>query len=188
MGARNDAMNPPRFTLATTVTGDAAAGLTVSGESDIATVGRFETVLHGIPTNPGRTRVVLDFAPLAVVDVNGVSALHIARHTAKRRGIARTVTTCRDIVRRTLDITGPYRHLTRNRAATRPASPEHPTVNPHRLAGGELRSQWRCLVRTTIDDHGFGERFPRGGAAGLTIPPLAGWELTEPRLEHGRWR
>jgi anti-anti-sigma regulatory factor len=132
MGARNATMNPPRFALATAVTGDAAAGLTVSGESDIATVGQFATVLHGIPTNLGRTRVVLDFAPLAVLDVNGFNALHIVRHTAQRHGIARTVTNCRDIGRRTLEITGPYRHLTHNRPATRPAaSPGHAPVNQH---------------------------------------------------------
>jgi hypothetical protein len=85
MGARNDTMNPPRFALATAVTGDATVGLTVSGEPDIATVGQFATVLQGIPTNLGRTRVVLDFAPLTVLDVNGVSALHIVRHSPAAR-------------------------------------------------------------------------------------------------------
>ncbi|MCW2638280.1 MAG: Anti-sigma factor antagonist [Dactylosporangium sp.] len=144
MGTESQTLNPPRFVLTTAVIGDTAVRLTVGGELDIATVSKFETVLHGILTTLGLTRLVLDFAQLTFLDARSITALHIARHTAQRHGIALTVTNCRDIVRRTLEITDLYGHLTQNDADTpHVASPGYATVSRRRLAVGYVRSGTR---------------------------------------------
>jgi anti-anti-sigma factor len=114
MNARHDTLKPPRFALTTAVIGDVAVGLTVRGELDIATVGHFEAVLRGVLAKPGLTRLVLDFAPLTSLDARSITALHLAHNTATRRGIKITATNCRAIVRRALEITGMYGHLTQN--------------------------------------------------------------------------
>ncbi|GAA1825798.1 STAS domain-containing protein [Planosporangium flavigriseum] len=120
MDTGHDTLKPPRFALSTTIIGDTAViddvavGLTVRGELDIATVGQFEAVLQGVLGKPGLSRLVLDFAPLTFLDASSITALHFAHHTAQQRGITLTATNCRAIVRRALEITGLYGHLTNN--------------------------------------------------------------------------
>jgi anti-anti-sigma factor len=114
MDAGHDMTTGPGFALSTAVIGDMAVGLTVGGELDIATVDTFEAVLHGVLAKPGLARLVLDFEPLTFLDARSITALDTARRTAQRRGIAFTATNCRQIVRRTLEITGLYPHLVHN--------------------------------------------------------------------------
>jgi anti-anti-sigma factor len=145
MGAPNDTANPPRFVLTTAAVGDTTVALTVAGEIDIATVGRFETVLREVLARGGLSRLVLDFAALTLFDSSGISALHTARHVAQRLGVSLTVANCNEIVRRTLEITGLYQQLTSNGAAPQRATGPGLTMPSQRrlVAGGRLRSRAR---------------------------------------------
>ncbi|GII25856.1 STAS domain-containing protein [Planosporangium mesophilum] len=119
----------PPLDLALTETADTELTLTAHGRLDADTVDDLTEAFQVVLTQPGLTRVLLDFGALTSVDSSGVAALAAAPEQAQRHGVAVTIVSCGAEVRRALELSGVYEHLT-----------QAPTGAPHPRLPGPRRS------------------------------------------------
>lgn len=108
MAASDGTAEPAEFTISTPDfdteirAADGWTVLTVGGEVDLATVGRFREGLHEAQGSP---RVLVDLSELTFIDSSGINALVAAYHRIPTHGELRVVG-LRPNIRKVFEITG----------------------------------------------------------------------------------
>jgi anti-sigma B factor antagonist len=90
---------------------DGVTTVTISGAMDLDSVGHVERVIGETVDSPGTTKVVVDLSGVDFLDSSGIASLLKGRRVADGSGVAYLVVGAEGMVRRVLDLTGVWAHL-----------------------------------------------------------------------------
>jgi anti-sigma B factor antagonist len=86
--------------------------LHVAGELDMATADDLRKALHQAVTEPGTTKILVDFGEVGFCDSSGIEVLDRAYGEARDAGIGLRLVNPQPVVRRVLDLVGVLETLT----------------------------------------------------------------------------